>query len=49
MYKPLNNYLFENNEIINKLVSTNSVSIHIRQNKFTEQPHEKNDKYKLLN
>ena len=47
MYKPLNNYLFENNEIINKLVSTNSVSIHIRQNKFTEQPHEKNDKYKL--
>ena len=47
MYKPLKNYLFENNEIINKLTSTNSVSIHIRQNKFTEQPHEKNDKLKL--
>ncbi len=47
MYKPLNCHLLENNEIINKLVSTNSVSIHIRQNKFTEQPHEQNNKYKV--
>ena len=27
--------------------STNSVSIHIRQNKFTEQPHEQNNKHKV--
>ena len=47
MYKPLNIYVKPNNNIIEKLNKTNSVSIHIRQNKFTEQPHEKKDKNKV--
>ena len=47
MYKPLNKYLKPNNEIIEKLNKSNSVSIHIRQNKFSEQPHEKKDKKKV--
>lgn len=48
MFKPLNQYLIKNNQIINKLINTNSVSIHIRQNKFTEQLHEKKDNLKIL-
>ena len=48
MFKPLNQYLVNNDEIINKLTNSNSVSIHIRQNKFTEQPHEKKDNYKII-
>ncbi len=48
MFKPLNQYLTKNNQIINKLINTNSVSIHIRQNKFTEQLHEKKDNLKIL-
>tara|TARA_A100001011_G_scaffold246967_1_gene255205 strand:+ start:34 stop:960 length:927 start_codon:yes stop_codon:yes gene_type:complete len=47
MYKPLNKYVNDNKDIIEKLNKSNSVSIHIRQNKFTEQPHEKNDKNKV--
>ena len=47
MYKPLNKYVKANNYIIEKLHKSNSVSIHIRQNKFTEQPHEMKDKNKI--
>ena len=48
MYTPLKKYIKNNNEIIDKLVNSNSVSIHIRQNKFTEQPHEKKNKDKII-
>ena len=41
MFKPLNKFVQNNNEIINMLKNTNSVSIHIRQNRYTEQEHEK--------
>ncbi len=47
MYKPLNKFINSNKQIIDKLTNSNSVSIHIRQNKFTEQPHEKNDNNKI--
>ena len=45
MYKPLNKYLTDNEKIISKLKNTNSVSIHIRQHRFTEQVHEKKSKF----
>ena len=41
LYKPLPKFIKINYEIIEKLKSTNSVSIHIRQHRFSEQPHEK--------
>jgi len=47
MYKPLNKFVNSNEETIDKLNNSNSVSIHIRQNKFTEQPHEKIDNNKI--
>ena len=43
MYKPLNKFIQSNNEIINMLRNTNSVSIHIRQHRYTEQNHEINN------
>ena len=48
MYKPLKKYIKNNNKIIDKLINSNSVSIHIRQNKFTEQSHEKKNKDKII-
>ena len=47
MYKPLNKYIKSNKDIINKLSNSNSVSIHIRQHKYTEQPHEKKNKTRI--
>ncbi len=44
MFKPLDIHLKNNNELIRKLKNTNSVSIHIRMNRFTEQPHEKKNR-----
>lgn len=40
MFKPKKSLLMDNNKIINYLKNTNSISIHIRRHKFTEQPHE---------
>ena len=37
MYKPLSKHLKNNSDIIQKLKNCNSVSIHIRQNRFTDQ------------
>ena len=48
MYTPLKKYIKNNNETIDKLINSNSVSIHIRQNKFTEQSHEKKNKDKII-
>ena len=48
LYKPSANYINRNNIMINNLKKTNSVSIHIRMNRYNEQPHEKNNKQKLL-
>ena len=42
MYKPLDKYIDNDNLTIDKLNKTNSVSIHIRTNKYSEQAHEKN-------
>ena len=48
IFKPNNNLIFNNNSIINELKNSNSVSIHIRRHKYSEQLHEKKNKYKLL-
>ena len=48
MYKPLDEYIDRDNLMINNLKQTNSVSIHIRINKYIEQPHEKNNRQSLL-
>ena len=48
MYQPLTQYINYDNKTINHLKQTNSVSIHIRVNKFTEQPHEINNKINIL-
>lgn len=37
MYKPLTKFLNNNNDIISKLKNSNSVSIHVRQNRFSDQ------------
>lgn len=47
LFKPKKKFLKENQEIINKLKNTNSVSIHIRQHKYSEQKHEKINKIKI--
>ena len=41
MFKPLNKFIQNNSELINMLKNTNSVSIHIRQHRYTEQEHKK--------
>ena len=41
MFKPLNKFIQNNSDLINMLKNTNSVSIHIRQHRYTEQEHEK--------
>lgn len=48
MYKPLDKYIDNDNLTIDKLNQTNSVSIHIRTNKYSEQAHEKNNKDSLI-
>ena len=48
LYKPLPKFIKSNYEIIEKLKSTNSVSIHIRQHRFSEQLHEKKDKINMI-
>ena len=40
MYKPLKKFINFDIEIINQLKNTNSVSIHVRKNKYSDQPHE---------
>ena len=40
MYKPLKKFINSDIEIINQLKNTNSVSIHVRKNKYSDQPHE---------
>ena len=47
IFKPNHKYLNNNNKYINLLRSTNSVSIHIRKNKYTEQVHEKKNLSKI--
>ena len=40
MYKPLKRFINYDNETIYQLKNTNSVSIHVRKNKYSDQPHE---------
>ena len=48
MYKPLKKFINHDNELIEKLKNTNSVSIHIRKYKYSDQPHELKNNERLL-
>jgi hypothetical protein len=48
IFKPNNNLIVNNNSIIDELKNSNSVSIHVRRHKYSEQMHEKKNKYKLF-
>ena len=47
IFKPLDKFIKRQDELINKLIHTNSVSIHIRQNRFSDQKNLKTNINKL--
>ena len=47
IYKPLPQYVNNDLKIIDKLKNSNSISIHVRQHRYSEQSHEKKDHFKL--